>query len=160
MSAFIVSNTQINALVRAASRMGMSYQYAGQTRRIAGLEQETAEMLLAANYDSVNARYRETNLPRAIVYAIDAPMLDAIKTIKLANSLAYQSCEFPEWEASDAKAFLDALVEWSINKLPGYDAAPWTIEDDEPAGEVGLVEMMQALKKAGRLVVVNVGDKQ
>lgn len=157
MSAFIVSNTQINALVRAASRMGLSYQYAGQIRRIAGMEQETAEMLLAANYDSVNARYKESNLPREIVYAIDAPLLDAIKTIKLANSLAYQSCEYPEWEASDAKAFLDALIDWSINKLPGYDAAPWTIEDDEPAGPVGMVEQMNALKKAGRLVVINVG---
>lgn len=156
MSAFIVSNTQINALVRAASRMGLSYQYAGQMRRVAGMEQETAEMLLAANYDSVNARYKEDNLPREIVYAIDAPLLDAIKTIKLANSLAYQSCEYPEWEASDAKAFLDALVDWSINKLPGYDAAPWTIDDDEPAGPVGLVETMNAMKKAGRLVVVNV----
>lgn len=159
MSAFIVSNTQINALVRAASRMGLSYRYAGQTRRIAGMEQETAEMLLAANYDSVNYRYKESNLPRAIVYAIDAPLLDAIKTIKLSNSLAYQSCEYPEWEASDAKAFLDTLIDWSINKLPGYDAAPWTIEDDEPAGPVGMVEKMNALKKAGRLVVINVGGQ-
>lgn len=157
MSAFIVTNTQINALVRAASRMGLAYQYAGLTRRVAGMEQETAEMLLAANYDSVNARYKEDNLPREIIYKIDAPLLDAIKTIKLANSLAYQSCEYPEWEASDAKAFLDALVDWSINKLPGYDAAPWTLDDDEPAGPVGLVETMNAMKKAGRLVVVNVG---
>lgn len=157
MSAFIVSNTQINALVRAASRMGLSYQYAGLTRRVAGMEQETAEMLLAANYDSVNARYKEDGVPRAIVYRIDAPLLDAIKTIKLANSLAYQSCEFPEWEASESKAFTDTLVSWAVNKLPGYDAAPWTLDDDEPAGPVGLVETMNAMKKAGRLVVVNVG---
>lgn len=156
MSAFIVSNTQINALVRAASRMGLSYQYAGLTRRVSGMEQETAEMLLAANYDSVNYRYKESELPREIVYAIDAPLLNAIKTIKLANSLDYQSCEYPEYEASEAKAFLDALIDWSISKLPGYDAAPWTIEDDEPAGPVGLVETMNAMKKAGRLVVVNV----
>lgn len=156
MSAFIVSNTQINALVRAASRLGLAYQYAGLTRRVAGLEQEAAEMLLAANYDSVNYRYKESDLPREIVYAIDAPLLPAIATIKLANSLAYQSCEFPEWEASEAKAFLDTLIDWSVNKLPGYDAAPWTIDDDEPAGPVGLVETMNAMKKAGRLVVVNV----
>lgn len=160
MSAFIVSNTQINAIVRAASRMGLSYQYAGLTRRVAGMEQEMAEMLLCANYDSVNARYRENNLPRAIVYAIDAPILPVISTIKLANSLAYQSCEFDEWDSSEAKAFLDAFESWSINKLPGYDAAPWTIDDDEPAGPVGLIETMNAMKKAGRLVVVNVGAKQ
>jgi hypothetical protein len=156
MSAFIVSNTQINALVRYASRLGLSYQYAGLTRRVAGMEQETAEMLLAANYDSVNARYRENELPREIVYRIDAPMLDAIKAIKLANSLAYQSCEFDEWDSSEAKAFLDAFESWSVNKLPGYDAAPWTIEDDEPAGPVGMVEMMNALKKSGRLEIINV----
>lgn len=156
MSAFIVSNTQINALVRYASRLGLTYRWAGLARRVGGMEQETAEMLLAANYDSVNARYKENELPREIVYRIDAPMLDAIKAIKLANSLAYQSCEFNEYEASESKAFTDALVSWAVNKLPGYDAAPWTIEDDEPAGPVGLVEQMNALKKAGRLVVVNV----
>lgn len=156
MSAFIVSNTQINALVRYASRLCLTYRYAGLARRVAGMEQETAEMLLAANYDSVNARYKENNLPREIVYRIDAPMLTAIQAIKLANSLAYQSCEFDEWEASESKAFTDALVSWAVNKLPGYDAAPWTIDDDEPAGPVGLVETMQAMKKAGRLVLVNV----
>jgi len=156
MSAFIVSNTQINALVRAASRMGLSYQYAGMTRRVAGMEQEMAEMLLCANYDSVNARYKEDNLPRPIIYAIDAPLLPVIATIKLANSLAYQSCEFDEYDASESKAFTDALVSWAVNKLDGYDAAPWTIEDDEPAGPVGMVEMMNALKKSGRLEIINV----
>lgn len=156
MSAFIVSNTQINALVRYASRLGLTYRWAGLARRVGGMEQETVEMLLAANYDSVNARYKENELPREIVYRIDAPMLDAIKAIKLANSLAYQSCEFDEYEASESKAFTDALVSWAVNNLPGYDAAPWTIEDDEPAGPVGLVEQMNAMKKAGRLVVVNV----
>ena len=156
MSAFIVSNTQINALVRAASRMGLAYQYAGLTRRVSGMEQETAEMLLAANYDSVNARYKEDNLPREIVYQIDAPLLPMIAIIKLTNSLAYQSCEFPEWEASESKVFTDTLVSWAVNKLDGYDAAPWTIEDDEPAGPVGMVEMMNALKKSGRLEIINV----
>lgn len=160
MSAFIVSNTQINALVRYASRLGLGYQYAGLSRRVAGLEQETAEMLLAANYDSVNYRYKENELPREIVYAIDAPLMPAIAIIKLAQSLDYQSCEYPEWDASEAKAFLTALIDWTIPKLAGYDAAPWTIEDDEPAGLVGLVETMNAMKKAGRLVVINVGDKQ
>jgi len=156
MSAFIVSNTQINALVRAASRMNLSYQYAGMNRRVEGCEQNTAEMLLAANYDSVNARYKENNVPPEIVYAIDAPLLDAIKIIKLANSLIYQSCEFDDWEVSEAKVFLQTLIDWAVCKLPGYDAAPWTIEDDEPAGPVGLVETMNALKKAGKLIVVNV----
>jgi hypothetical protein len=156
MSAFIVSNTQINAIVRAASRMGLSYQYAGMTRRVAGMEQEMAEMLLCANYDSVNARYKEDNLPREIVYRVDAPLLSMIAIIKLTNSLAYQSCEFDEYDASESKAFTDALVSWAVNKLDGYDAAPWTIEDDEPAGPVGMVEMMNALKKSGRLEIINV----
>lgn len=158
MSAFIVSDTHINALVRCASRLGLSYQYAGLTRRVAGCEQNTAEMLLAANYDSVNARYKENNVPQEIVYAIDAPLLDALKTIKLANSLIYQSCEFDDWEDSEAKVFLQTLIDWAVCKLPGYDAAPWTIDDDEPAGPVGLVETMNAMKKAGRLVIINVGN--
>lgn len=160
MSAFIVSNTQINAIVRAASRMGLSYQYAGMTRRVAGMEQEMAEMLLCANYDSVNARYKEDNLPRPIIYAIDAPILPALSIIKLAKSLEYQSCEYDEYEASEAKAFISALVDWSICRVADYDAAPWTIDDDEPAGPVGLVETMNAMKKAGRLIVVNVGDSK
>lgn len=158
MSAFIVSNTQINALVRFASRNNIRAYYGNPTRvlNVAGEEQETAELLLAANYDSVNARYGESEVPREIVYRIDAPLLSALQAIKLAQCLEYQSCEYPEWESSAAKALVDAIISTAVNKLPGYDAAPWTIDDDEPAGPVGLVEQMNALKKAGRLVVVNV----
>ena len=158
MSAFIVSNTQINALVRFASRNDIRFYYDNPTRgfSVAGQEQETAEMLLAANYDSVNYRYKENEVPREIVYRIDAPLLTAVQIIKLAQSFDYQSCEYPEYASSAAKALIEAIISAAINKLPGYDAAPWTIDDDEPAGPVGLVEQMNALKKAGRLVVVNV----
>lgn len=158
MSAFIVSNTQINALVRYASRNDIRAYYSNPSRvlRVAGEEQEAAEMLLAANYTSVNYRYKENELPREIVYRIDAPMLTAMQAIKLAQCLEYQSCEFPEWEDSAACALLEAIVSYAVRRLPGYDEAPYTIDDDEPAGPVGLVETMQAMKKAGRLEVINV----
>ena len=50
-----------------------------------------------------------------------------IQTIKACDCLDYQSCEHPEWPASEAKAFLDALRAMAWTRLPGYEDAEWGI---------------------------------
>jgi hypothetical protein len=44
------------------------------------------------------------------------------------DCLEYQSCEHPEWEASWAARFLDALRAQLIGCLEGYDDAEWEIK--------------------------------
>jgi hypothetical protein len=40
---------------------------------------------------------------------------------------AYQSCEHPGWEESEARKFCQQLTEGAIARLPGYEAAAWEI---------------------------------
>jgi hypothetical protein len=52
-------------------------------------------------------------------------VFDPVQVIKSSHCLAYQSCEHPEWETSEAKRFLDSLESAAIHDLPGYDTAAW-----------------------------------
>jgi hypothetical protein len=159
MSAFIVSKTQINALVRFASTNGVIFFYGPTSQRwnVSGNEDATAQLLLDENVRSVNFRYKEEGEAGQIVYQLDAPELTAVQVIKLAQCLEYQSCETPDWEGTMAKKFLDAITSLAITKLPGYEEAPWTIEPGQlPKGPISLLDVA---RKSGRLQVVRVGDK-
>lgn len=151
MSAFIVSNTQINALVRFASTNNVSFYYGATRQRwnVSGNEDATAQLLLDENVRSVNYRYQENGEAGQIVYEIDAPDLTAVQVIKLAQCVEYQSCETPDWDKTMAKQLIDAIIQQAIVKLPGYDAAPWTINDgDLPKGPISLFAMSRKLKAA------------
>lgn len=151
MSAFIVSNTQINALVRFASTNGVSFYYGPTKQRfnVSGNEDAACQLLLDENVRSVNYRYGETTEADRIVYEIDAPCLTPVQIIKAAQCLDYQSCETDDWEDTMAKKFLDAIIQQAIVKLPGYDDAPWTIYDDTfPKGPISLLDIARGKKVA------------
>ena len=132
MSAFVVSHTHINAIVRWACRHNVAVQYGNPTRSLrAGQEQEMAEILLAENVKSVNYRYKEDTPVDPIVYDAFATDLRAIDVIKACQCLDYQSCEHPGWETSTAKKILDTIQRDAVTHLPGYDKAPWCIADRE-----------------------------
>lgn len=114
MSAYICTHAHINAIVYWASTNTISVR-ALEVRKD---PQATAEVLYAENVASANYRYKE-NEPTGLYRPIEI--------IKLCNSLDYQSCEHPDWEASHAKALLDKIRQTAITKLPGYDEAPWGI---------------------------------
>ena len=159
MSAFIVSNVQINALVRFASINDIRFccNFTGKRLVVSGNEDAIAKLLLDENVRSVNFRYQDSNEVGQIVYQIDAPILSAVQVIKAAQCLDYQSCETEDWEQTNAKKLLDAIISTAITKLPGYDDAPWSIyEDTFPKGPVSLLDVA---RKSGKLQVVRVGDK-
>jgi hypothetical protein len=86
-------------------------------------------MLLAENFRSVNHRYAEEGEP-AGMYEYREPKVgpigyNPVQVLKAIHCLEYQSCEHPEWETSEARAFLKALEARTIRKIPGYDAAEW-----------------------------------
>lgn len=157
MSAFIVSNTQINALVRFASTNNVSFYYGPTSQRwnVSGNEDATAQLLLDENVRSVNFRYGETTEAERIVYQIDAPDLTPVQVIKAAQCLEYQSCETSDWEQTMAKKLLTTIIDWAVTKLPGYEAAPWSIDEDTfPKGPVSLLDVA---RKMGKLQVIRVG---
>jgi len=132
MSAFTVTNTHINALVRYASRHKITVAYGNPTMRlnVSAHEQEVAQLLLDENIKSVNYRYSETETG-FIEYDRGAPILSAIQAIKAAQCLRYQSCEHPTYEGSIAQLLVEAIISDAIPRLEGYNEAQWAIHGTE-----------------------------
>lgn len=132
MSAFTVTNTHINALVRYASRHKITVAYGNPTMRlnVSAHEQEVAQLLLDENIKSVNYRYSDTETGY-IEYDRGAPILSAIQAIKAAQCLRYQSCEHPTYEGSIAERLIEAIISDAIPRLEGYNDAQWAINDAE-----------------------------
>ena len=138
MSAFIVSDAHIDYLVSAAFAWRREvnndlYEQAEQNR--------LASMLKWANKVSVDYRYEGSKVyspeeiasvdrvPR-LTYALKGRgVLEMSKILKAIDCFEYQSCEIPEWEASPAFKFCERLRSAVISSLPGYEDAPWGIDD-------------------------------
>lgn len=130
MSAFIVSDTHINSLVRYAARHNVRVFHSNPMRmfKVQENEQETAKLLLDENVKSVNSRYRD-NETMSIIYDRAAPILTAIEAIKAAQCLRYQSCEHSDYEDSIAFKLIEAIITDAIPRLEGYESAQWAISD-------------------------------
>ena len=130
MSAFIVTDTHINALVRYASRHKITVAYGNPTMRlnVSAHEQEVAQLLIDENIKSVNYRYSEAETS-LIEYDRGAPILSAIEAIKAAQCLRYQSCEHSDYEDSIAFKLIEAIISDAIPRLEGYESASWAIDD-------------------------------
>jgi len=120
MSAFMCSDAHISALVNGATQYGIDLPR--------GYSQ-TFNMLVVENRKSLDSRYgngkrEEGQGPHRYT---PGPALPVIHVIKLAQSYDYQSCEHDGWETSEAKRWIDNLIAGLVYKLPGYDAAPWSI---------------------------------
>ena len=94
--------------------------------------------LWAENHASVDYRYSETTPVPTYVFrpkcngstcSQPTRLLTPLDFIKLCQSLKYQSCEHPGWEASFAFDFLNRVISAAIAALPGYDKAFWGIDD-------------------------------
>lgn len=133
MSAFLVDPEHINVLIQAGLTrkypgIGLSWHHLGESY---ALEYNTADrvgqMLLDANAASVNHRYDEDEM---YIYSYTQPQhtnWSPVEVLKAIHCYQYQACEPDDWNTSEANAFCDALTHYVINKMPGYDQAPWAI---------------------------------
>lgn len=129
MSCYIVPDKHLSAIIRWACVNNIKAAYTrGDYLYRPGLEQEAVNLLHAANVKSVNERYNETTPEGGAVYDIGAPSLRPIDVIKACDGLAYQCDEWGDFEGSDAQRLIRDIQSAAIRKLPGYDAAPWSIE--------------------------------
>jgi hypothetical protein len=128
MSAFVVTDQHINALVRYASRHSITvYEGATNVRfTVRGHEGIAASLLLDQNVRSVNYRYDESE-KATIFYNPAAPVLTAIEAIKAAQCLKYQSCETPDFDDSFSCKLLNNIISDAIPRLDGYNEAAWDI---------------------------------
>ncbi len=85
-------------------------------------------MLLAENRRSVDYRYDEHDIEDLYTHGPSRPR-GPVEILKAIDCYAYQACETPDWEHSEAHHFCQALRVQTIHQLPGYDTADaWPIE--------------------------------
>lgn len=129
MSAFIVSDETITAMLQAATARyqgdGASYYWKGNLYPFNGHAAEVGQKLIDENYRSINYRYTETYAPHQYIHRPLNKRYEPVEIIKLCNCYRYQCCETDDWEDSEAYAIMDALKERAIFSLPGYDDAKW-----------------------------------
>lgn len=155
MSAWIVSREHINVIIHAGLEAGQEYHSdlrwksqdqstptvengltdEGHWGRYRALNHQTADVvgqiLLSENVRSVNYRYNEETVEE--LYTYQRPRTTTwgpVEVIKAIHCLNYQSCETDDWEQSEAFTFLEALTSNLLHRLPGYDGAPWGIDED------------------------------
>jgi len=141
MSAFVVADTHIDALVTAGLAFArpsepMTWYHAGpdDLERAYQLRPdnptEVGAMLLAANQNSVKFHYGEragTEPAYSFRRLTGGP--DPVVVLKGIACFEYQSCDHPDWPASQARQFCQELRDRCIDRLPGYDQAPWGLSD-------------------------------
>jgi hypothetical protein len=91
-----------------------------------------AKILWEENVKSLLYRYDDPadmieSVAKFTAKTFEDVVTEPVAIIRLAHSYSYQSCEHPEWDGSGAKAMVDALIVSVSHRIPGYDAAPWSI---------------------------------
>jgi len=153
MSAFVVSKSHIDAMLRVAladnpyrSHQRYMCWYIGG--HLEWVTPETAsdlgQMLIDENVASVCYRYQEeddSNLPGPLdeywleEYEYSHNPLARTPTpeegLKLISCYEYQSCEHAGWNASCVRLFCQALKDELISRLAGYENAPWEWTESE-----------------------------
>ena len=131
MSAFIVNDYHINALVTYGVRAKAEY-WTGKER--VSFNEETAPALATklyrANVQSVNRRYNERTRSTGFKYTpVKISHLSAADIVKACDCLYYQSCERLEWERSQARKALQAIREEAVRVLASSSA--WELREPE-----------------------------
>lgn len=141
MSAYVVSDTHINALVSWASdgparryagdASRVEYYWSGERRKVCGNEARIASVLYAENVRSVNARYQEHQPAHGFRYSYTrgpkGRPFSPVEIIRACHGYEYQACEADGWEESEAHAIIRAIERYAMRALPGYDDAAWEI---------------------------------
>jgi hypothetical protein len=144
MSAYVCSKAHIKALAIFAVRkshgsMIVDPRYVDGAKDVSGKYAEViatryAAILLAENVRSVRVRYTDDigdydEIEISKSEALMPKALSAVTILKLCNCLAYQSCETDDWETTNAYKLLQQIKDAAVRALPGYDEAPWGIDE-------------------------------
>ena len=124
MSAFLVSKNHIDALI-STIEIAELRNYNLEDASFNDIRNHIGNILWHENAKSVAYRYRENN--PSPVYRFERLELPAIQVLKLCHCLAYQSCEHPTWNKSDASKIIRDIEQDSIRKIECYESADWTL---------------------------------
>ncbi|MEV0135762.1 hypothetical protein AB0H83_45880 [Dactylosporangium sp. NPDC050688] len=96
------------------------------TRTTAG---RIGAVLLNENARSVDHRYDADEIEAPYLFTELPGRADPVVILKAIAFYTYHSSEHTGWTGSEAETFCTALRHRAIQALPGYDTAPWGIED-------------------------------
>jgi hypothetical protein len=139
MSCFVVSDYHVSALVAWAIRQGVTFDASPDA---------VAHMLASANRcafsDRYAGRFDAELLPFGGLDRSAGAELLPVAIVKACDCLDYQASDWSRWDDSDAFGYMVAIrraavaladpagVATSGRALPGYDAAPWSLDEPEP----------------------------
>lgn len=145
MSAFIVADAHIDALISYAVQRGLDYYNPAAKTRVDVTKsnaEELGRMLLDQNVRSVGYRYsgridnEEKNAAADYTFKpwpLTQP-LSAVQIIKACDCFDYQACETDDYEGTAAWRLIQAIRAAASTALPGYNDAAWGI-DSRPADD-------------------------
>jgi len=142
MSCFVVPDFHISALVAWAVRHGVDLDASPDA---------VAHMLASANRRAYSERYAGRYDSELVPFGgLDRSAgvdLAPVAIVKACDCLDYQASDWSRWDDSDAFGYMVAIrraavaladpdgVATSGRALPGYDAAPWSLDEPEPVDQ-------------------------
>jgi len=129
MSAWITSKELIDSLLQYCITkkvyvFGKRYYDLSDAKTL----NKVGQILVNANYKSVNYRYSEKNKAEKYNFSlVNAEKIHPVQVLKSVNCLEYQCCEFSGWHKSEAKEILNRIVYHVAQDLAGesYESAQW-----------------------------------
>lgn len=145
MSAYIVENDHIDAMLTYAARRGVSYYWQNQRILITRFNaEEIGRELMAQNERSVMHRYPGDDItdaaaryqfnPMNELMLMEAPRA-AAWILAACDCLDYQSSETDDYQGTLAHVVTKAIQSAAIAHLPKYDA-PWGITRDKLPADI------------------------
>jgi hypothetical protein len=129
MSAYIVSDAHINALVTYAAAHDVRFVHARELHHIKGNEEKIASLLYIANVESFNHRYREDGISTGFKFRRDRTQRTAAEILKACAGFEYQACEVDHYEETIGCRIIQAIRSAASRLVVGYEAAPWSIDE-------------------------------
>jgi hypothetical protein len=139
MSVFVVSNAHLDALMGFMKRRRKTVWLRGRSWNPARPEDALTlgQILRAANVEAWNARYPDAAMSEA-EYARQGSLhpdyahqeypraLEPVQALKAVQCLQYQ---IEQIDADEAESILQQIQDAALKALPGYEHAPWEIEE-------------------------------
>lgn len=135
MSACIVEDAQIDLIVAGAINHKIVFD-----RKTFGEGEMSPEalgqLLVDANYKSVNYRYGEDLEPHKYVFrGIENASQNPWNILSAIDGYSYQACEPSDWINSSAKHYVDQIYKRVIQSFPAYrNAKGWAFSDEDSQG--------------------------
>jgi len=124
MSAFLLGDNHLNAILNFYSDSRGEDPATDKHLQIWG------DKLRQQNMASVNYRYEEKISTPSFTFKRCPSEISAVQALKLCECYEYQTEDAPDYNTSEAKFILKAIMKSALHSLPGYDKAEWSLVDE------------------------------